>query len=352
MSFPLSYARSRAFNSATLPASVRKYYAVDMAHANALLAANFPTMGAGANFTIVAFDVEFTGRKHSDAAIRPMRIPLPRSREHFLRLLTVARDGVVIAFDLLALRAIPARLAEILRDPNIIKVGIELKGDLVLLLRHYAVPVYNGWELSQLWKSMHPSIEVAPLTSHISLDDMARILLDVKVDKLMQTSDWSALFLSVEQIEYSFIDAYILLPMMHLVIHEYEMGVWPHFTASAFSFNVDLVVNGNVVQPGPQTVGSHIRVWGVGEPVDGGDWAPRHAILDAYNASVYSDCRSLAPRRFYAKEGATIIAAVRRLVLYTSYRARRWMSVRAYSVAFVVSCVLLPAVAVASYILS
>ncbi|KAL1749829.1 ribonuclease H-like domain-containing protein [Schizophyllum commune] len=244
MSFPLSYARSRVFNSATLPASVRKYYAVDMAYANALLAANFPSTGPAANFSIIAFDVEFTGRKHSDAAIRPMRIPLPRSRDHFLRLLTVARDGVVIAFDLLALGAIPARLVEILRDGNIIKVGIELKGDSVFLLRHYAVPVYNGWELSQLWKSMHPSIEVAPLTSHISLDDMARILLNVKVEKAMQTSDWSSLILSVAQIEYSFIDAYILLPMMHLVLHEYELGVWPHFTSSAFAFNVDLVVNG------------------------------------------------------------------------------------------------------------
>ena len=26
---------------------------------------------------------------------------------------------------------------------------------------------------------------------------------------------------------------------MHVVLHEYEMGVWPHFTASSFSFNAD-----------------------------------------------------------------------------------------------------------------
>ena len=102
-SFPLSYARSRTFHSVTLPASVRTFYAVTMARANALLAAHFPTTGPGANFNIVAFDVEYTGRKHSDSAIRPMQIPLARGQSHFLRLLTIARDGVVIAFDLLAL---------------------------------------------------------------------------------------------------------------------------------------------------------------------------------------------------------------------------------------------------------
>ena len=117
----------------------------------------------------------------------------------------------------LTLSAIPARVVQIFADPFIIKVGIELKsmcvpvfcypsltplaGDCILLLRHYAVPVYNGWELSQLWKCMHPSIDVAPLTSHISLDDMARILLGVRLNKEMQTSDWSSLILSVAQIE-------------------------------------------------------------------------------------------------------------------------------------------------------
>ncbi|KAI5885740.1 ribonuclease H-like protein [Schizophyllum commune H4-8] len=290
MSFPLSYARSRVFNPATLPASVRRFYAQDMAHTDALLAAHFPSTGPGSHFRVLAFDVEYTGRKHSDVAIRPMSIPLPRTQDHFIRLLTIARDGVVIAFDLLVLAGVPARLIEMLRDPNIIKVGVELKGDSILLLRHFAVPVHNGWEISQLWKSMHPSIEVAPLTTHISLDDMARIVLGVKVDKLQQTSDWSAPALSVEQIEYSYLDAYILVPIMHVVLHEYEMGVWPHFTASSFSFNADFVVDGAIVPPGPQTLGSDIRVWGVGDvvPSGGGDWTPRHAVLDRYNASIYT----------------------------------------------------------------
>ncbi|KAL1732593.1 ribonuclease H-like domain-containing protein, partial [Schizophyllum commune] len=291
MRFPISYARSRLFSPASLPAFVRTFYAVSMAHANQLLATHFPSTGPGSNFTVIAFDIEYTGRKHGDVPIRTMHIPLPRGGSHFLRLLTIARDGVVIAFDLLALGAIPPRIVEMFRNPDIIKIGVELKGDSVLVIRHYAVPVYNGWELSQLWKSMHPSIEAAPLTSHISVDDMARITLGIRLNKLMQTSDWATPVLSVEQIEYALLDAYILLPIFRVVREEYEQNVWAHFSPSSFAFNVDFAINGVVVPAGPQTVGSDIHVWGVGNavPVEAReDWAPSHAILDGYNAAPYS----------------------------------------------------------------
>lgn len=108
MRFPISYARSRLFSPATLPASVRSFYAVTMPQANALLAAHFPSTGPGANFSVIAFDVEYKGRKHSDNEMRLLPVPLPPAHRtsHFLRLLTIARDGVVIAFDLVALRGV------------------------------------------------------------------------------------------------------------------------------------------------------------------------------------------------------------------------------------------------------
>ncbi|KAL1758927.1 ribonuclease H-like domain-containing protein, partial [Schizophyllum commune] len=292
MSFPLSYVRSRRlFPFASLPATVRAFYAVNMAHANALLSAHFPSTGPGSNFDVISFDIEYTGRKESDSSMSPRHIPLPRGGSHFLRLLTIARDGVVIVFDLLALGEIPPRIIEIFRNRDIIKVGIKIKGDAVLVVRHYAIPVYNGWELSQLWKCMHPSVEVAPLTTHISLDDMARLTLGVRVNKVMQTSNWASPVLTQEQIEYAILDAYILLPMFRVVVQEYVQGLWPHFSQNAFAFNVDIVDNGAVVQPGATTIGRHIRVWGVNEPVPStasGDWAPRHHILDAYNAAIWS----------------------------------------------------------------
>ncbi|KAL1674015.1 ribonuclease H-like domain-containing protein, partial [Schizophyllum commune] len=290
MRYPLSYVRSRSFPRATLPAAVRAFYVVDMAHANDLLTRYFPSTGPASNLTVVPFDIEYVGRKRSDRDMRTVGVPVPRSNDHYLRLLTIVRDGVVIAFDLLALGDIPLRVREIFRDPFIIKVGIELKGDSILLLRHFAVAVYNGWELSHLWKCMHPSIEVAPLTSHISLDDMARITLGVSVDKEMQTSNWSALFLSVAQIKYALIDAYILLPIFDTVALEYERRLWSSFTPAAFAFNADLVSNGAVVVPGPATTGGHIHVWGAGTPIPlnaAGDWAPRHAVLDAYNGGIF-----------------------------------------------------------------
>ncbi|KAL1658378.1 ribonuclease H-like domain-containing protein [Schizophyllum commune] len=320
--FPLSYARSRRYPIATLPDAVQAFYVVTMTLANALLAQFFPSTGPGSDFSVVPFDVEYVGRKHSDRAMRPLQVPLPRDESHFLRLLTIARDGVVLVFDLLALGSIPARVVEILANPFIIKVGIELKSDSILLLRHYAVPVYNGWELSQLWKCMHPSIDVAPLTSHISLDDMARILLRVRLNKDMQTSDWSATILSEAQLRYAILDAYIILPMVNLVRMEYESRAWSLFTAASFSFNADLVSNGAIMVPGPNTRGVHIRVWGVGMPIpvnDAGDWSPSHPVLDSYNGSPYSDCRSTSVRRFFARELNLFGVALRRLTWFASF---------------------------------
>ena len=55
---------------------------------------------------------------------------------------------------------------------------------------------------------MHPSIEAGPLTSHISLDDMARITVGVRVMKEMQRSDWGTSILTEEQID---CELYLLL---------------------------------------------------------------------------------------------------------------------------------------------
>ncbi|KAL1736326.1 ribonuclease H-like domain-containing protein [Schizophyllum commune] len=337
MRYPLSYVRSRTFPRAALPTTIRTFYVVDMAHANDLLGRYFPSAGPASNITVVPFDVEYVGRKRSDRDMRTIGVPVPRNSDHYLRLLTIVRDGVVIAFDLLALGDVPMRVREIFRDPFIIKVGIELKGDSVLLLRHFAVAVYNGWELSHLWKCMHPSIEVAPLTSHISLDDMARILLGVSVNKEMQTSDWSTLFLSVSQIDYAILDAYILLPIFRAVSLEYEQRLWSTFNPTAFAFNADLISNGVVAVPGPATTGDNIHVWGVGTRIPlnaAGDWAPRHTVLDTYNGGLYADCRSTAISRFFARELGQMCLAVWRMGYFANYRADRWLSVHSPSLFF------------------
>ena len=104
---------------------------------------------------------------------------------------------------------------------------------------------------------------------------------------------------------------------------------------------------GAVVQPGATTIGRHIRVWGVNEPVPStasGDWAPRHLILDAYNAAIWSDCRSMAPGRFFKREGKAIAAAVWKTCVYSYYRSCRWVYV--YSLRFVafLACLLIPVI--------
>ena len=44
------------------------------------------------------------------------------------------------------------------------------------------------------------------------------------------------------------LDAYILLPIYYAVRREYDLGIWPLFSTSAFAFNVDVVENGTRVR--------------------------------------------------------------------------------------------------------
>ena len=102
-SYTLSRVRARSFPSARLPAGVLTYYVVDLGEANRLLALHFPATGPGANFSVVAYDLEYTGSPYSTRDARVKIIPFAWNRAHFLRLLTIARDGVVIVLDLWAL---------------------------------------------------------------------------------------------------------------------------------------------------------------------------------------------------------------------------------------------------------
>ena len=91
------------------------------------------------------------------------------------------------------------------------------------------------------------------------------------------------------------------------------------------------LILGVVIPAGPQTLGSNIHVWGVGDavPVDArGDWAPTHSVLDGYNAAPYSDCRSTSPRRFYSRELKALSVPARRIAIYTYFRVERWLYLR------------------------
>lgn len=93
-------------------------------------------------------------------------------------------------------------------------------------------------------------------------------------------------------------------------------------------------------------MGGNIRVWGCGELIPAaGDWQPRHDVLDRYKASLYVDCRSAAPRRFFAKEFGNIAVALYRIAMYCYYRADRWLYVHRRALIIAISCVLFPATA-------
>ena len=113
---------------------------------------------------------------------------------------------------------------------------------------------------------------------------------------------------------------------------------------------------GVVIQPGPQTRGSAVRVWGVGQPIPGagaGDWAPSHPVLDSYRAGIYSDCRGLSTRRFVVKEVGLVAAAIwtffTRVVTFSWFRACRFLYVYIVELSLLFSAIAVPAIAAYMY---
>lgn len=100
-----------------------------------------------------------------------------------------------------------------------------------------------------------------------------------------------------------------------------------------------IVYSGAVVVPGPATTGASIHVWGTGNalPLNASqDWSPAHTVLDGYNSSPYSDCRSTSVRRFFAREWGIFSMVIWRVYVFSTYRVRRWFYVHSLRLYFAI----------------
>jgi len=117
-------------------------------------------------------------------------------------LLQLAIPGVVYLFRLNKI-GLPHGLAQILEDPNILKIGIATRDDKKELNRDFGCQPQNVLDLNQYVKTLgFISIGARKLTA---------LILGKRISKSQQTSNWEKDKLSHRQILYAATDAWICL---------------------------------------------------------------------------------------------------------------------------------------------
>ncbi|MGE3332255.1 MAG: ribonuclease D [Rhodospirillaceae bacterium] len=125
------------------------------------------------------------------------------------------------------------RLAAVLADPKLLKIFHFARFDLAMIAKHLGVrcaPIYCTRTASRL---------VRTNTDKHGLKDLCKELLGVEISKQQQTSDWGAVTLSAEQIDYAAADVLHLhrlkVEMDRLLARENRT----HLAAACFGFLPD-----------------------------------------------------------------------------------------------------------------
>ncbi|KAL1684736.1 ribonuclease H-like domain-containing protein [Schizophyllum commune] len=308
----------------------------------------------GIPLPFVSVDFEWSGDLPSLAVAANLCIPVPFPADLCVRVLTLARDSVVVVFDVVALGAIPLRLAEILADSRIAKVGCNITVDTFILLQHYALVVRNAIELSHLYKCLHPSIDQAPLAVQHGLSTLTSLVLGAALDKSMQVSDWRVPCLSGAQILYAQLDGIAACLVYARLSTLLPLSGHADFTANSYSFSTGVAIDGVLVGPAGCPA-SRMCSWGVLDdgPTASQRWKPQHRLLDQWKGGIYASCRSLSLSAFVAFQVRTLYGRLYKLFhtfalefyIYILYRFRALHLPRAFACAvFLLSSALLSGV--------
>ncbi|KAL1711561.1 ribonuclease H-like domain-containing protein [Schizophyllum commune] len=313
-----------------LPPVVR-LFADDMETANYYLNTFF-SPDILASEPCVGTDTESWGRMEKISWLADVPTPISQyasatyNAKNGIRLLQLAISGFVLAIDVWATDGFPPRAVEILEDPTVVKTGANLVGDAYAIAVRKGHALLNGVELSHLYKCLHPSPAVAPLSTQFSLGRLSSLILDHEPDKELQTSDWGAETLTPEQVYYAQDDALIAYLVYAALEPSLSQVPWNGFNANAFTFNCAYVVGGRIVTTQDQhTRGRDVKVWGVFEdPASPVAWTPKHTALALWSKGVYNLCRNLSPAAFcqelLRRRLAYHTALLNDLLTYVEYR--------------------------------
>jgi DNA polymerase-1 len=150
--------------------------------------------------TIIGLDCETTGLDPFKNRVRCLQIAVPKQP--------------VIIVDLDAIAPNKLELLRSLFASNCLKVGHNLKFDLMMLLRSglpVSPPLFDTY--------LAYKVLTAGLKKTYSLEAVAKKLLHVRLDKTEQKSDFTGT-LTLSQLQYAAIDAAILLPLYRILKHK------------------------------------------------------------------------------------------------------------------------------------
>ncbi|OQR76946.1 exonuclease 3'-5' domain-containing protein 2-like [Tropilaelaps mercedesae] len=104
------------------------------------------------------------------------------------------------------LRSVPEELAELLKDPSIVKVGVAVLDDAKVILLDYKVPINGCLNLFYMaLATANIKQQLLDANANFSLASMVKVLLDVEMtqDIEIRCSDWESDKLSDDQIAYA-----------------------------------------------------------------------------------------------------------------------------------------------------
>lgn len=98
-------------------------------------------------------------------------------------------------------------IAELFQNSSVIKAGVGIRDDLKALRKHREFEPGSCLDLSTLAKQAGLQVE--------SVKKLAALLLNFRISKSSQTSNWEAPTLTQKQIEYAATDAWVCLELYH-----------------------------------------------------------------------------------------------------------------------------------------
>jgi DNA polymerase-1 len=159
-----------------------------------------------------------------DPSGRPMEemgaLDFHRNAIRLVQLAAGDRSYIIDLFEITDVRP----LMELMMDPNVLKIGQNLKFECGNFLKHWGVWIENCFDTMIASRFFQRFVKRFPETGEYPTDyssserrhNLAAIaarFLNVDLSKAEQASDWGVAELSREQIEYAFLDAEIMLPL-------------------------------------------------------------------------------------------------------------------------------------------
>lgn len=126
-----------------------------------------------------------------------------KGTQYYVSLLQLATDEVVFLFRLNEI-GMPALIQEVLEDPNIIKIGAAVLDDLRALRK-----VAMGFQ-PQSFFDLNDELKKVGF-ENVGVRNLAAMVLNMRISKSEQVSNWEALELTDKQMLYAATDAWVCL---------------------------------------------------------------------------------------------------------------------------------------------